>query len=172
MFGTWCQANQNMFCHLAIIFRSMIVELFLGKISAIIISAVWNDIMMDWVLSTKARNRRVRFDCDCDNDSDNVILLLLNGDNHAGVDDDDIDEDDGPLTRYVKCGLRMRRECRERFPRHGGLAIPTYITARAWRCMPESLTTVSFEVGGGENVPGIPGSCATRNFTYLVRGPR
>ena len=23
----------------------------------------------------------------------------------------------------------------------------------------------------GENVPGIPGACATRNFTYLVRGP-
>ena len=34
-------------------------------------------------------------------------------------------------------------------------------------CMP-----VSFEVGGGANVPGIPGACATRNFTYLVRGPR
>ena len=26
--------------------------------------------------------------------------------------------------------------------------------------------------GGGENVPAIPGACATRNFTYLVRGPR
>ena len=25
----------------------------------------------------------------------------------------------------------------------------------------------SFEVGGGENIPGIPGVCATRNFTYL-----
>ena len=25
--------------------------------------------------------------------------------------------------------------------------------------------------GGGENVPGIPGACATRNFTYLARGP-
>ena len=22
-----------------------------------------------------------------------------------------------------------------------------------------------------KNVPGIPGACATRNFTYLVRGP-
>ena len=41
----------------------------------------------------------------------------------------------------------MRRECRERFPRQRGLAIPTCITAR------------------------IPGACATRNFTYLVRGP-
>ena len=25
--------------------------------------------------------------------------------------------------------------------------------------------------GGEENVPGIPGACATHNFTYLVRGP-
>ena len=30
---------------------------------------------------------------------------------------------------------------------------------------------VSFEVSGGENVPGITGAFATRNFTYLVRGP-
>ena len=37
--------------------------------------------------------------------------------------------------------------------------------------MSGSLTCVSFEVGGGENVPGIPGACATRNFTYLIRGP-
>ena len=29
----------------------------------------------------------------------------------------------------------------------------------------------SFGVGGGENIPGIPGACKTRNFTYLVRGP-
>ena len=25
--------------------------------------------------------------------------------------------------------------------------------------------------GGGENVPGMPGACATRNIVYLVRGP-
>ena len=30
---------------------------------------------------------------------------------------------------------------------------------------------VSFEVVGWENAPGIPGACATRNFTYVVRGP-
>ena len=36
--------------------------------------------------------------------------------------------------------------------------------------MTGSLTTVSFEVGGGGNVPGIPGARTTRNFTYLVRG--
>ena len=33
-------------------------------------------------------------------------------------------------------------------------------------CMSQSLTR-----GGGENVPGIPGACATSNFTYLARGP-
>ena len=26
----------------------------------------------------------------------------------------------GPLARYVKFRVRMRRECRERFPRHRG----------------------------------------------------
>ena len=39
------------------------------------------------------------------------------------------------------------------------------------RCIRDSYLAVSFEVVGGENVPGIPGACATRNFTYLVRGP-
>ena len=78
----------------------------------------------------------------------------------------------GPLTRYVKRRVFMRRE---RFPRHRRLAIPTYITAHAWRtcrnaCRDRQLA-VSFEVGGGENVPGIHGACRTRNFTYLVRGP-
>ena len=39
----------------------------------------------------------------------------------------------GPLARYIKCGLRMHRECRECFPHHRGLAIPTCITASASR---------------------------------------
>ena len=29
----------------------------------------------------------------------------------------------------------------------------------------------SLTSGGGKNVPGIPGACATRNFSYLARGP-
>ena len=36
------------------------------------------------------------------------------------------------------CGLRMRRECRERCPRHRGLAIPSCIMSR---CLSESLTS-------------------------------
>ena len=39
------------------------------------------------------------------------------------------------------------------------------VTHLPW-CMSGSLTR-----GGGKNVPGIPGACAIRNFTYLVRGP-
>ena len=35
----------------------------------------------------------------------------------------------GPLARYVKFRLRMRRECQERFPRPRRLAIPTCIYA-------------------------------------------
>ena len=33
----------------------------------------------------------------------------------------------------LESGLRMRRECWERFPRHRRLAIPTCITACVWR---------------------------------------
>ena len=41
----------------------------------------------------------------------------------------------------------------------------TCVTHVPW-CM-----TVSLISGGGENVPGIPGACTTRTFTYLARGP-
>ena len=41
----------------------------------------------------------------------------------------------------------------------------TCVTHVPWR-MPGSLAR-----NGGENVPGIPGACATHNFTYLARGP-
>ena len=54
--------------------------------------------------------------------------------------------------------------CRERFPRHRGL---TWRTCRD-ACRDRWLA-VSFEVGGGKNVPGIPGACAIRNFTHLVK---
>ena len=64
---------------------------------------------------------------------------------------------------------------RERFSRHQlqrkplvndpGMHRGTCVTHVPW-CMSGSLT-----YGGGENVPGIPGACVTRNFTYLVRGP-
>ena len=81
----------------------------------------------------------------------------------------------GLLSDTPNWGLRMCRECRERFSRHGlqgkplvsdpGMHHGTCVTHVPW-CMSRSLTC-----GGGENVPGIPGACATPNFTYLVRGP-
>ena len=81
----------------------------------------------------------------------------------------------GPLPQTQNCRLCKSREWREHLPRHHVLMIPTCITARAWHtcrdaCRDRQLT-VSLEVGCGENVPGIPDACATRNFTYLARGP-
>ena len=74
----------------------------------------------------------------------------------------------------LNCGLRMRRECRERFPRHWlqlkplvsdpGMHHGTCVTHVPW-CMSGLLTR-----GGGGNVPGIPGACATHNFKFLARG--
>ena len=81
----------------------------------------------------------------------------------------------GLLPGTLNCGLRMRRECRVRFPRRRfqrkplfidpGMHQGTCVTHVPW-CKSGSLS-----YGGGENVPRIPGACATRNFTNLVRGP-
>ena len=46
-----------------------------------------------------------------------------------------------------------------------GMHHGTCLTHVPW-CMSESLIR-----DGGENVPGIPGACAARNFAYLARGP-
>ena len=71
----------------------------------------------------------------------------------------------GLLPEIKNCGSRMRRECRERFPRHRLQRKPLVsdpdmhhgacMTHVPW-CMSGSLTR-----GGEENVPGIPGACAT-----------
>ena len=66
------------------------------------------------------------------------------------------------------CGLRMHRECRGRFPRPRLQRKPLVSdpgVPHVPGCMSGLLTSV-----GGENVPGITGACATRNFTYLLRG--
>ena len=63
-------------------------------------------------------------------------------------------------------------ECWKRFPHHRkplvsdpGMHHGMCVTHVLW-CMLGSLTR-----GGGENVPGIPGACTTRNVTYLVKSP-
>ena len=69
-----------------------------------------------------------------------------------------------------KIGVCECRECREHFPCNRGLTISTSITARAWRTCRDACQdrwlAVSFEVDGGENVPGIPGARATRYSMY------
>ena len=56
----------------------------------------------------------------------------------------------GPPTRYVTLQVAHA-------PGLSGTHVP-------W-CMSGLLTR-----GGGENVPGIPGACATHTFSYLARG--
>ena len=75
----------------------------------------------------------------------------------------------GPLTIYVKLwavhapGMFSRQRLqRKPLVNDPGMHHGTCLT---W-CMSGSLTR-----GGGENVLGIPGACATHNFTHLVRGP-
>ena len=83
----------------------------------------------------------------------------------------------GPLDRYVK--LRVVH----------APGIPGTFSPSSWvtvsnpdmhhgtcvthvpRCKPGSLTSSFLWSRGGENVPGIPGACASSNFTYLVRDP-
>ena len=69
----------------------------------------------------------------------------------------------------------MRWECQERFPRHRlqrkplvcdpGMHLGHVRGARA--VMHVRIANPRWQ----ENVPCIPGACATRNFTYLARGP-
>ena len=73
----------------------------------------------------------------------------------------------GPLARYMK--LRVVH-----VPGMSGTFSPPLRMSDPWRtcrgaCRDRKLA-VSFEVSGGENVPGIPGACTTRNFTYLAWG--
>ena len=72
-------------------------------------------------------------------------------------------------------GCACARNAGNIFPRHWlqkkllvsdlGMHHGTCVTHVTWG-MPGSLVH-----GGMENVPGIPGACAIRNFTYLARGP-
>ena len=89
-------------------------------------------------------------------------MLIIQSTNHKIIIN-------GPLTRYLNCMLRMRLECRERFPRHRhqrkplvidpGMHHGTCVKHVPW-CMSGMITR-----RGGEHVPGIPGACATQNFT-------
>ena len=76
----------------------------------------------------------------------------------------------GPLAGYVKLRVTHAPGMAGTFSSplrvsDPGMHHDTFVTYVPW-CI-----AVSFEVGGGKNVPGIPGACATRNFSYLARGP-
>ena len=76
----------------------------------------------------------------------------------------------GPLTRYVKLWVAHAPGMPGTFSppplvSDPGMHPGTCVT-HVPRCMSGSLTC-----GGVENVPGILGACATRNFTYLAKGP-
>ena len=80
----------------------------------------------------------------------------------------------GPLTRNVKLRVVHVPGMAGTFSAPPQVSDPdmhhgTCGTHVLW-CMPESLTG-AFLWSRQENVPIIPGACATRNFTYLVRGP-
>ena len=76
---------------------------------------------------------------------------------------------------YKGAGCACTGNAGKVFPRHRlqrkplvcdpGMHHGTCVTHVPW-CMSGSLIC-----GDGENVLGIPGACATRNFTYLIRGP-
>ena len=65
--------------------------------------------------------------------------------------------------------------CRERFPRHRLQRKPLvcYPGMHHGMCVTHVPCWVSGSLtrSGGENVPGIPGACATRNFANLARDP-
>ena len=67
----------------------------------------------------------------------------------------------------------MCRECCEHFPRHRlqRKPIASDPSMHHGTCVTHACMSGSLSRGGGKNVPGIPGSCDTRNFTYLARGP-
>ena len=80
-----------------------------------------------------------------------------------------------PVARYVKLWVAHAPEIPGTFSTPPQVSDPdmhhgTCVTHVPW-CMPGSLTRGFLWSWWRENIPGIPGACATRNFTYVVRGP-
>ena len=81
----------------------------------------------------------------------------------------------GPLARYLKLQVAHAPGMLGTFSLPPPVSDPdmhhgTCMTKVPW-CMPGSLTSCFLWNRWRGNVTGIPGACATRNFTYLVRGP-
>ena len=81
----------------------------------------------------------------------------------------------GPLARYIKLRVAHAPGMPGTFSPPPQVSDPdmhhgTCVTHVSW-CMAGSLTSGFLWSRRRENVPGIPGACATCNFMYLVRGP-
>ena len=78
----------------------------------------------------------------------------------------------GPRTIYLKLRVAHVPGMPGTFLRHRLQIKPLVIDPGTHHGthVPASMSG-SLTRGGGENVSGIPGACATRNFTYLARGP-
>ena len=128
--------------------------------------------LMDWPETTYQFFRNWALHGECQNAS--PIINIDSGNTWLSSGTTLLSEPIGLLPKTQNCGLRIRRECRERFPRHRlqrkllvsdrGMHHGRCLTHVPW-CMSGSLTR-----GGGENVPSIPGACTTCYFKYLVRG--
>ena len=70
------------------------------------------------------------------------------------------------LLNTKNCVLRMRREFRERFPRHRLQRKP--LVSDPGMHHSSCVTHVPWWMSGSVTVPGIPGAYATRNFTYRI----
>ena len=80
----------------------------------------------------------------------------------------------GPLTRYVKLRIAHAPGMPGTFPppqtSKETASLRSRHASRHVRHVPWCILG-SLNRGGRENVPGIPGACATRKFAYVVRGP-
>ena len=81
----------------------------------------------------------------------------------------------GPIVSYVKLQAARAPEMPGTFSPslrvcEPGMHHGTCVTHVPW-CMPGSLSSGFLSSRWRENVPGIPGACATHKCTYLVRGP-
>ena len=81
----------------------------------------------------------------------------------------------GPLARYVQLWVAHAPGMPFTFSTPPWVSDPdihygTYVTHLPW-WMLRSLISDFLRNRWRENVPGTPGSCTTRHFTYLARGP-
>ena len=77
----------------------------------------------------------------------------------------------GPLTRFVKLRVTHAPGMPGTFSPPTRVSDPGIHHGTCRHACRDRKLAVSYEVGGGENVSGISGGCATHSFTYLVRGP-